>query len=86
MPIEECVSTLASTLPVCSVRQVAYSTFTILRVTENRTARIIQFDNPATIVLRDGEPFDYPTVSRVGAGKSIWKARFRWSAATCSSA
>lgn len=76
MPIEECVSTLASTLPVCSVRQVAYSTFTILRITENRTARIIQFDNPATIVLRGGEPFVYPTFSRVVAGKNIWESSF----------
>lgn len=76
MPIEECVSTIASTLPVCSVRQLAYSTFTILRVTENRMAQIIQFDNPATIVLRNGEPMDYPTVTRVIAGKSIWESSF----------
>ena len=57
MPIEECVATIASTLPVCSVRQVAYSTFTILRIIHNRTAQIIQFDTPATIVLRDGEEY-----------------------------
>ena len=44
IPIEECVSTIASTLPVCSVRQVAYSTFTILRIIEGKTAHIIQFD------------------------------------------
>lgn len=76
MPIEECVSTIASTLPVCSVRQVAYSTFTILRVTENRMAQIIQFDNPATVVLRGGEVFPYPTVTRVIAGKTIWESSF----------
>lgn len=76
MPLEECVSTVANTLPVCSVRQVAYSTFTIVRITENRMAQIIQFDNPATIVLRDGEPFDYPTSTRVIAGKTIWESTF----------
>jgi len=76
MPIEECVSTIASTLPVCSVRQVAYSTFTILRVTENRMAQIIQFDNPATIVLRNGDVFEYPITTRVISGKSIWESSF----------
>ena len=76
MPIEECVSTIANTLPVCSVRQVAYSTFTIVRITQNRMAQIIQFDNPATIVLRDGEVYPYPTVTRVISGKTIWESSF----------
>ena len=76
MPIEECVATVASTLPVCSVRQVAYSTFSILRIVENRTARLIQFDNPATIVLRGGEPYDYPVSTRVISGKTIRESSF----------
>lgn len=76
IPLEECVSTIASTLPVCSVRQVAYSTFTILRILNNETAHIIQFDNPATIVLRKGELFDYPKTTRVISGKTIWESTF----------
>ena len=76
IPLEECVSTIASTLPVCSVRKVAYSTFTIIRILDNKTAHIIQFDNPATIVLRKGELFDYPRVTRVISGKTIWESTF----------
>ena len=76
IPLEECVRTIASTLPVCSVRQVAYSTFTILQIQNNETAHIIQFDNPATIVLRKGEVFDYPRTTRVIAGKTIWESTF----------
>ena len=38
LSLEECVETIAATLPVCSVRGVAYSTFTILRIIQNRTA------------------------------------------------
>ena len=39
--IEECVATIAATLPVCSVRKVAYSTFTILKISPNNEAEII---------------------------------------------
>ena len=76
IPLENCVSTIAATLPVCSVRQVAYSTFTILRILQNKTAHIIQFDNPATIVLRHGEIFNYPRTTRVISGKTIWESTF----------
>lgn len=76
IPLEECVSTIASTLPICSVRQVAYSTFTVLHITENKTAHIIQFDNPATIVLRDGAELDYPKTTSQISGKTIWQSTF----------
>lgn len=76
IPLEECVSTIASTLPVCSVRQVAYSTFTVLHITDCRTAHIIQFDNPATIVIRGGDLFDYPKTTRQISGKTIWESSF----------
>ena len=45
LPLEECVSTIAATLPICSVRGVAYSTFTIIHLINNETAEIIQYDN-----------------------------------------
>jgi len=60
LPLEECVSTIAATLPICSVRGVAYSTFTIIHLIDNTTAEIIQYDNPNVIVLREGEIYDYP--------------------------
>ena len=75
MNIEECVSTIAATLPVCSVRGVAYSTFTILRFVQNREAEIIQYDNPHVILLRDGQNYEYPrTVTNIG-GKDIYSSR-----------
>ena len=49
LSIEECVETIAATLPVCSVRGVAYSTFTIIRLIRNQTAELIQYDNPQVI-------------------------------------
>ena len=37
LKLEECVSTIAATLPICSVRGVAYSTFTIIHLIDKTT-------------------------------------------------
>ncbi len=73
LPIEECVQTIAATLPVCSVRGVAYSTFTIIHIINNETAEIIQYDNPQVILLREYKNYDYPTTETIIDGKKILK-------------
>ena len=77
LSLEECVETIAATLPVCSVRGVAYSTFTILRIMQNRTAEIIQYDNPHVILLRNGENFDYLKQETSIGGKQIFRSVIR---------
>ena len=74
LPIEECVETIAATLPVCSVRGVAYSTFTIMQIIDNETLEIIQYDNPQVIMLRDNKNYDYPTTEMNIGGKKILKS------------
>ena len=74
LPIEECVSTIAATLPVCSVRGVAYSTFTIIHLINNETAEIIQYDNPQVIVIRDNVNYDYPKTEMNIGGKRIYRS------------
>ncbi len=74
LPLEECVSTIAATLPVCSVRGVAYSTFTIIHLIDNDTAEIIQYDNPLVIVMRDEKNYDYPKTEMNIGGKKIFKS------------
>lgn len=71
LPIEECVSTIAATLPVCSLRGVAYSTFTIIHLKENSTAEIIQYDNPSVIMIRDNAVTDYKKTEMNIGGKKI---------------
>lgn len=73
LPIEECVATIAATLPVCSVREVAYSTFTIIRIINSETVEIIQYDNPKVLFIRDGKPLDYPEIEMNIDGKTIYK-------------
>ena len=72
--LEDCVSTIAATLPVCSVRGVAYSTFSILHLIDNETAEIIQYDNPMAIFIRDEANYDYPKTEMTIGGKKIYKS------------
>ncbi|MCQ2473604.1 MAG: serine/threonine-protein phosphatase [Saccharofermentans sp.] len=74
LKLEDCVSTIAATLPICSVRGVAYSTFTILHIIENKTVEIIQYDNPKVIFLRNFEVYDYPTTELNIDGKKVLKS------------
>ena len=77
LSIEDCVSTIAATLPVCSVRGVAYSTFTIMHIVNNDFVDIIQYDNPQVIVLRDGANYDYPKTEMNIGGKKIYKTSLK---------
>ncbi len=74
LSLEECVETIAATLPVCSVRGVAYSTFTIIHLINNETAELIQYDNPHTIIIRNDKNWDYPKTEMNIGGKKIFKS------------
>ena len=73
--LEECVSTIAATLPVCSVRGVAYSTFTIMKVSPNNIAEIIEYDNPSIIFIRDGQNIELEKVVTMHENKKIYKSK-----------
>lgn len=75
--LEECVETIAATLPVCKVREVAYSTFTIIRLVNNEEAEIIQYDNPMLILLRDGKNFEIPTNTLNIGNKTIYHSKIK---------
>ena len=77
LPVEECVSTIAATLPVCSLRGVAYSTFTIIHIINNETAELIQYDNPHVIIIRNYERYDYPKTEMNIDGKKIYKSTIK---------
>jgi hypothetical protein len=88
LAVEDCVDTITSTLPICKVRQAAYSTFTIIRISDNQEAEIIQYDNPQVILLRRGKNWEYPKTAEIiedslspGGGsarrKTIYKTRIK---------
>lgn len=69
MRLEDCVSTIASTLPVCAVRGVAYSTFTIIHIIENEEAEIIQYDNPCSSSSGTGSLWRFPKPAPRSTGR-----------------
>ena len=58
LDIRDAVETIADTLPICSERKSAFSTFTIIRLVNNDRADIIQYENPNVILLRDGKNYE----------------------------
>lgn len=77
LSLENCVQTIAATLPICSVRNVAYATFTIIKIVNNEDAEIIQYDNPQVILIRDSENYEYPLMETYIGGKKIYKSKIK---------
>ncbi|MDO4325084.1 MAG: SpoIIE family protein phosphatase [bacterium] len=75
--LEEIVETIVETLPVCQVRKVAYSTFSILQVFHNGDAYLVEFDNPGCIFIRDGVLQQIPQNYRIIKDKKINEYRFK---------
>ncbi|MDL2216542.1 serine/threonine-protein phosphatase [Desulfovibrio sp. OttesenSCG-928-M14] len=77
MSIEDCVSTIAATLPVCEERGIAYSTFTIIKMSPGLHTEIIQYDNPLVIVLRNGKNLELPLDVMEIEGKYIYRSKLK---------
>lgn len=75
--IDDCVETIAKTLPVCQVRQVAYSTFSILQIFHDGDAYLVEFDNPSCVFIRNGKLLQIPYEDRIIENKSIREYRFQ---------
>lgn len=75
--ISDVVETIASTLPVCKVRNVAYSTFTLMQVDKDGNAYFVEFDNPSLVLMREGKRVYVPWVEQTIAGKQIRQAHMK---------
>jgi len=65
---------IMNTLPECSERKMSYSTFTIIDIEFDGKVRILEYDNPQTIVLRGKKIFEPEwTCVMLEGGKSAGK-------------
>lgn len=49
---------IMKTLPICSERKISYATFTIIDLESDGLITIVEYDNPACLILRGLQPFD----------------------------
>ncbi len=75
--IRTAVKAVADTLPVCSVRNLAYATFTVMVAQENEIC-LLQYDNPDAILLRNGKSIDYRRDIQIFGEKEIHQSYFQF--------
>lgn len=75
--IEEVVDTIINTLPICTIRKVAYSTFTIVSVDKDGIVYIAEFDNPSIFFLRNGNTIPINWNEKFINGRKIREANFK---------
>lgn len=69
--LDEVIDTLTNTLPVCQVRKIGYSTFSILDIDSNLTCRFIEFDNPPIFFVRNHEILNLTKRELLSNGKRV---------------
>ena len=74
LDIRDAAETIAATLPICSERKSAFSTFTIIRLVDNMHADIIQYENPSVIMLRNGVHYEFPLTTMTIGEKTIYRS------------
>ena len=75
--VADVVSTIVNTLPVCSVRKVAYATFSILEIKDSGEGYLAEFDNPFCIYIRVGQRMEFKCEYNEYSGKGVYETRFQ---------
>lgn len=74
LPLNEVVQTLSQTLPVCQQRKLAYSTFAIAQFFTQGFAKVVEFDTPAAMFLRNRKIKPVAYEERSLEGKTVREA------------
>lgn len=69
-PLSDCLRAVRAVLPTTKRHNLAYATFTLL-TTAGPRVRLVQYDNPRALFLRDGVSTDYPAETLHVDGKNL---------------
>jgi hypothetical protein len=78
LPLDEVVQTISETLPICSVRKIAYSTFSMAQLFSEGVARLMVYDSPAPLVIRRNKAQMLPYEDREVSGKRVFDYSFEF--------
>lgn len=76
MEVEEVVETLVNTLPVCQIRKMAYSTFSIVQIFENNEVKLVEFDSPGAFYVHNDALTPFEATTTCISGKNIKISNF----------
>ena len=80
--VERIAEIIMNTLPVCSERKISYSTFTVVDINQDGETKILEYDNPHTLIFRGKQPLEpewncLVLNSEKNAGKEILTCSFK---------
>lgn len=76
LDIEDVVNTIINTLPICKVRDLAYSTFTIIYISDGGQCYITRFDNPPVLLKRKKDVIPINDEENIISNKKVREIKF----------
>lgn len=77
--IKECVQAVIETLPICKERHVAYSTFSIVKISNSEDVEIYNYDNPLPFYISGKKVGRIDYQEEIISNKKIYHAKFQLS-------
>ena len=74
--IYETVDTIVNTLPVCKVRNIAYCTFTLIKVYNDGRTYIAEYDNPPFFLIRNNKGVEIEKKESIINEKKVVESQF----------
>jgi len=78
--LEDCIETILQSLPVCKIRGIAYSTFSVIHVNSQGKGYLFEFDNPQAIYIHNGKCIDFDREKLNILDKIVYKTNLNLSA------